>query len=145
MGIAEKLPPYNPPPWRLKNPIMEKACPAYYKNTAPEKAVETLDNSKIVDTRTGIELEKEIVYNGKGTKKGQKRTYALFLLRKKKPEYERKPDLPWVTMLITTRNNTLLGVTVGRMVGRTFDFYYKGKKIATIDHLMGFSRRDLRG
>jgi len=64
MSIAEKLPPYIPPPWRQKNPIMEKACPAYYKNTAPAKAVEVLDSMKV--KKDGSMLDKEIVFNGEG-------------------------------------------------------------------------------
>ena len=65
MSIAEKLPPYIPPPWRQKNPLMEKACRAYHKNTAPEKARKALDRMEFewINRRYG-ELTSEILASG---------------------------------------------------------------------------------
>jgi len=51
------------PPWRQKNPIMEKACQAYHKNTAPAEAVEALDEIKVVSG--GSTIEEEVVATGK--------------------------------------------------------------------------------
>jgi len=50
------------PPWRQKNPIMEKACPAYYKQTAPAKAVEIVKKMKL--RSNGKTLQAKFVDNG---------------------------------------------------------------------------------
>jgi len=51
------------PPWRQKNPVMEKACQAYHKQTAPAELVRVIDKLRV--TTNGSKLEKEIVWNGK--------------------------------------------------------------------------------
>jgi len=51
------------PPWKQKNPLMEKACQAYHKNTAPEKTVTALENLEV--KYKGKTLKKEILKNEK--------------------------------------------------------------------------------
>jgi len=66
------------PPWRQENPVMEKACPAYYKNTAPDDIVEFVD--KLKATSGGKKLSKEFVDNGvnvRGPKTKQKASIVL--------------------------------------------------------------------
>jgi len=45
------------PPWKQKNPIMEKACSAYHRNRAPAKAVEILENLKAKDLEVVTTLQ----------------------------------------------------------------------------------------
>ena len=58
------------PPWRQENPVMEKACPAYYKNTAPAEAVKIFKDMKVVDKEEGKRLDGEIICNA-GTKEAK--------------------------------------------------------------------------
>jgi len=68
------------PPWKQKNPVMEKACPAYYKNTAPDDIVEFVDGLKA--TSRGKKLSKEFVHNGANiVGGGKKRKASIVLLR----------------------------------------------------------------
>ena len=66
------------PPWKQKNPTMEKACPTYHKNTAPDDIVEFVD--KLKATSGGKKLSKEFVDNGvnvRGPKTKQKASIVL--------------------------------------------------------------------
>jgi len=49
------------PPWKQKNPIMEKACPTYHKQTAPAKTVEMVEEADF-----SPEVKKEFVGNYEG-------------------------------------------------------------------------------
>ena len=70
------------PPWKQKNPTMEKACPTYHKNTAPDDIVEFVD--KLTVRSEGRTLQKEIVDNGKDYIGGGKTVPASFVLFKDK-------------------------------------------------------------
>jgi len=48
------------PPWKQKNPIMEEACQAYHKQTAPAETVELIENMEV--KTKGRPITKEIVY-----------------------------------------------------------------------------------
>jgi len=50
------------PPWRQKNPVMEKACQVYHRNTAPEEIVNLVE--KIKFTSGGGKTKTEFVHNG---------------------------------------------------------------------------------
>jgi len=104
------------PPWKQKNPIMEKACQAYHKQTAPAKAVEVLDEVKVV--RGEETLEEEVV----GTRKIGNRnvTTALF----KDPTYGN------VIVEIFTSNGNLRVIRVGKTVwAPRVEVFYRGEKI----------------
>jgi len=90
MGIAEKLPPYIPPPWRQKNPIMEKACPAYHRNTAPARFVEVMKEFTVLGY--GKETEPEVVKNSEYFKHNPNMT----VLWKLSPEFESQNEYPLV-------------------------------------------------
>jgi len=47
------------PPWKQKNPVMEKACQAYHKQTAPAEIVDFI--KKVKASSRGSKLEKEYV------------------------------------------------------------------------------------
>ena len=71
------------PPWKQKNPVMEKACPAYYKNTAPAKAVRFIE--KLKAKRNGALLAKEIVFTGKGSWENAPIWTVVLFKEKKRP------------------------------------------------------------
>jgi len=106
------------PPWRQKNPVMEKACPAYYKNTAPAEAVKIFKDMKVVDRTRGKEVKGEIIYNG-GTEKA-KSTVVLYTLG----EY---PAI--LVEIVTGEKEVLPRIEATKLNYDSFDVYYKGKKV----------------
>jgi len=69
------------PPWRHENPIMEKACPAYYKNTAPAEHIEIMENVEVIDRAHDIKAEPKVVHNGKYLKGKHKSTTILWIVK----------------------------------------------------------------
>jgi len=106
------------PPWRQKNPLIEKACQAYHKQTAPAEAVKALDEMKVKSG--GDTLSKEVVYSGKGWwKNAPTLTVALFKRR----------NYPFAVAFIRTKEE-LLDVKVGKYIWKPpVTVYYKGEEI----------------
>jgi len=125
------------PPWKQKNPAMEKACQAYHRNTAPEKAIEVLKKLKIVDPVWDITFEKEVEYNGSSG--GVKRTQVLFIRKEKAPREKETPNDPEATASINTKNGELLSIEVGKLAGHDLDVYFEGKKLGTVTGYRGFT------
>jgi len=112
------------PPWRQKNPIMEKACPAYYKNTAPEKAREILKNLKAKDLDMDRVLkEKEVVFNGETG--GVRRTVALFI---RKNRGVSDPQL-LVSITTTKEKEKAKNIVGAKISAHAHALYYKGEQI----------------
>jgi len=88
------------PPWKQKNPIMEKACPAYYKQTAPAETIQVLDRLTVVNPKRGKKLSPQVMQNGKAGK--NKVTTVLFFAG----------DMPRVSMVFLTSD----GEVEARMV-----------------------------
>jgi len=108
------------PPWRQKNPVMEKACPAYYKNTAPAEAVKILENVTVRDTYKNVTLtEKEIVKN---TTWGNKRVTIALLYRTGE-----KGKAPYAVLKISPNS-----VLIQRLIAHSFKVFYKGEKVFNI-------------
>jgi len=110
------------PPWRQKNPVMEKACQAYHKQTAPAKALEVLDNLKV--ERDGITLDKEVLATKEAWwKNPPKVTVAMFKQR----------DFPIAIAQISTRGGELLGMTVAKYMWSKKE---KREKLDSLDPLL---------
>jgi len=109
------------PPWKQKNPIMEKACQAYHKQTAPAKAREITENLKIVDESSGATLTKKTFVLNQKTE-AVKRTIVIFSTGGGHPE---------VVALIAIRDGKTL-VSISKMSAHEFSVYYKGEKVRTL-------------
>jgi len=105
------------PPWKQKNPLMEKVCQAYHKQTAPAEAIKFLEDLRVKDEDTGKSLEKEVVYNGKTKKK--KKTIVFFL----------RGDDPEVVASINTSGGSITDLEVSKLGWDRFGVYYKGERI----------------
>jgi len=106
------------PPWRLENPIMEKTCQAYHKQTAPAENIEVLNNLKV--TMDGKKLSPEVVSNGEEWwGPHQKTTTVLY----------RYKEYPALLIIIAKRGLRVAGLKRGT----TFRVFYKGERIGAID------------
>jgi len=105
------------PPWKQKNPAMEKACQAYHKNTAPAKAVEVFNNLKV--TKNGNPLAKEILYSSKAWKE-TKQTTAAFKLG---------TGYPALLVVINTRDGDVGRIRIGKFLGGEMVVHYRGRVI----------------
>jgi len=113
------------PPWKQENPIMEKACPAYHKNTAPAKAVEILDSIKFESIRDEKTFSSyTVVFNGK--LRANDVTSAYFL------EENENISIPRVNVNILTREGWN-SVRVADLYGRGLIVYKNGKEIARLE------------
>jgi len=69
------------PPWKQRNPVMEKACQAYHRNRVPVENIEVL--KKVKATSRGRSLEKEVV--GNYSKENRKYTFVSLNFKGKRP------------------------------------------------------------
>jgi len=120
MGIAEKLPPYIPPPWRQKNPLMEKACQVYHKQTAPAEAIEEMKKIKIVTKKEGKELKEKSVVE---TVRTDKHIVTTVFFRDER-------GMPAAVCRINTKGrNTMI---VAKMTWAGMNVYHEGEKVADL-------------
>jgi len=77
------------PPWKQKNPIMEKACQTYHRNRAPEENIKLL--KKVKATSVEHTLEKEVIGNYSGGSGKWKRECTFVTLNIKDSQGKR----PW--------------------------------------------------
>jgi len=109
------------PPWKQKNPVMEEACQAYHRNTAPEKAIEILKNLEAYSLKWEEYLSKEVVYNGGG--KHYNATVVLFL-------HGEDPELV-VSIATSKKDGEFIRLAIGKQTNANHKIYYKGEVIGT--------------
>jgi len=108
------------PPWKQKNPVMEKACQAYHKQTAPAKAVEILENLKAKDLRTGeVYTGKKVLLNG-----GWERWKVTLV------SFTRLNNIPQVIARIEVREtDNVARMHIAKLMPHPCGIYYKGEQI----------------
>jgi len=127
------------PPWKQKNPVMEKACQAYHKQTAPAKAVEILKNLKAKDLATGeVWSEKKIFYNTESDrwdislvsflKKGEVGTYPQLVAR--------------IEVRKTVKGSR---IHAAKLMPHPCGLYYKGERILRFSAGTGGGYKKIRG
>jgi len=104
------------PPWKQKNPLMEKACQAYYKQTAPAEAVEILDKMKVREA--GKKLEEEIVHS---TSNNVNKVTVLF---------KDEDGYPSAVGVLLTKEGKIYILRMAKFKwGPKIDVFYKGERI----------------
>jgi len=114
------------PPWKQKNPIMEEACQAYHKQTAPTEAVTVVENLEIFyKGRRNEYLEKEIV---KTTTWGDdKITVVLFYVKGE----EGKITQAVGTITVKGKKESV-GVEISKLARASMRVEYKGETMFTL-------------
>jgi len=108
------------PPWKQKNPAMEKACPVYYKNTAPAFVVKFVEDLKLVDYHSGKELEPE--YVGNFTWESNNGSVLIWWLKTSQGE----DAYAWSKIF---RHCCPPGKTILEVLANRANIFYKGKEV----------------